>query len=56
MTWFKRTDVAHYITQYVLPGAEVDLRQAIRILDFKEGVELAFVSGRFSTLGPIAHG
>jgi hypothetical protein len=44
--WFKTADVIYYIEQFLLPELGDALPQSIRILDFKEGEELAYTGGQ----------
>ena|SRR5436190_19181371 len=45
-TWFKTADVLYYIEHFLQPELGEALAQSIRILDFKEGEELAYLGGK----------
>jgi hypothetical protein len=45
-TWFNMADVIHYIEHFMIPELGDSLSQSIRILDFKDGEELAYTGGK----------
>ena len=45
-TWFSMADVIYYIEHFMLPELGDALSQSIRILDFKDGEELAYTGGK----------
>jgi hypothetical protein len=45
-TWFKTADVIYYIEHFLASELGEQLSQAIRILDFQEGEELAYRGGQ----------
>src|SRR5947199_10437 len=45
-TWFSMADVIYYIEHFILPELGEALSQSIRILDFKDGEELAYTAGK----------
>ena len=45
-TWFNVADVIYYIEHFMLPELGDTLSQSIRILDFKDGEELAYTGGK----------
>ena len=45
-TWFKTADVVYYIEHFLLSKLGEALPQAIRILDFQDGEELAYSGGQ----------
>ncbi len=44
-TWFKTADVLHYVVTVVVPELGEQAPQALRILDFKDCVELSYILG-----------
>ena len=45
-TWSKTEDVRYYIEHFLQPELGNALSQSIRVLDFQEGDELAYSSGK----------
>jgi hypothetical protein len=45
-TWFKSADVVYHIEHVLLPELGGALSQSIRILDFQDGEELAYIGGK----------
>src|SRR5215471_10529858 len=45
-TWSKTADVVYYIEHFLVPELGEALPQSIRILDFQEGEELVYRTGR----------
>ena len=45
-TWFNMADVVYYIEHFMLPELGDSISQSIRILDFKDGEELAYSGGK----------
>src|SRR5262245_33892769 len=45
-TWFKTADVVHYIEHFLQPELGEAMTRSIRILDFKDGEELAYTGGQ----------
>jgi hypothetical protein len=45
-TWFNMADVVYYIEHFLRPELGEALAQSIRILDFREGEELAYTGGK----------
>jgi hypothetical protein len=45
-TWAKTTDVVYYIEHFLFPELGEALSQSIRILDFQDGEELAYIDSK----------